>query len=97
MAKYPGEDTSTLRRMAIAIARDSIFGQEALRSGSLRGGGKSNTGSLDKKKMEYIKTVIRTRVPNLSSLEFEGVWDKYRSSISKSCQTLRDSAKHKTK
>ena len=97
MRNYPGEDASTLRRLATALAHDSIFGKDALRSSSLRGGGKSKTGSLDKKKLEYIKTVLRTRVPDLSALEYEGVWDKCRSSISKSCQTLRDSAKKKDK
>ena len=76
MRNYPGEDASTLRRLATALAHDSIFGKDALRSSSLRGGGKSKTGSIDKKKLEYITTALRTRVPDLLALEYEGVWDK---------------------
>jgi len=81
--------------MSCALARRSIFGKDALFCSSLRGGGKNNTASLDKEKLEYIKAVVRTRIPEMSSVAYEAVWDKCKGSISKCCQTMRDSAKKK--
>jgi len=83
--------------MSCALAHQSIFGKDTLFRGNLRGGGKNNTASLDKEKLEYIKAVVRTRIPNMSSVAYKAVWDNCKESISKCCQTMRDSAKKKTK
>ena len=92
MRHYPGESIETLRKMATALAMQSIFGRDALRRSSLRGGGKNNTDSLDKEKLDYIKSAVQSRVPNIPSVAFEAIWDKCRYGIGKRCQTLRDSA-----
>ena len=83
MNEYSGEQVSQLRKLASALACNSIFGKDALRAGSLRGGRQSKTQSLNKVKLNYIKTVIRTRVPNLSPIEFEAIWEKCHTTISK--------------
>ena len=93
MKDYPGNDVFTLRRLATALARDAIFGKKALSKSSLSG--KNNTGCLEKRKLEYIKTIVRSRVPTMSDVAFEALWGKCRSSLSKSCQTLRVAAKKK--
>jgi len=96
MKNYPGESVSALRKLAGALARDAIFGREELRRSSLRGGGKNNTGSLDKEKLQYIKSAVRTRLPtDTSPVLFEAIWDKCRSTISRSCQLLWDSVNKK--
>jgi len=77
------------------LAHQSIFGKDALCNSSVRGGGKSKTPRLDKQKLKYINAVVHTRVPELSTISFEAVWDKCRASISKSYQALRDSNKKK--
>ena len=81
-----GTAVSDLRRLSVALARDAIFGREALSNSDL--GGKKFT-RLEEKKMEYIKTVVKSRVPNMPQVEFELVWGLCRTSISKSCQSLR--------
>ena len=81
-----GTTVSDLRRLSVALARDAIFGREALSNSDL--GGKKFTRS-EEKKMEYIKTVVKSRVPNMPQVEFELVWGLCRTSISKSCQSLR--------
>ena len=96
MKECPGVDMAALRKLAGALARDAIFGKDELRASSLKGGRKSKTKSLcHKEKLDYIKTVIRSRVPKVSPLEFEAIWEKCRATISKMCQYLRDSAKNK--
>ena len=74
MRDNPGGELSTLRRLACALARDAIFGRDALRGRSLRGGVNNKYITLDKEKLNYIKSVIRTRVPEVSALAFEAVW-----------------------
>ena len=101
MRDYSGESLESLRRLAGALARDAIFGQDILRKSSLsgrpqKGETKPTQVPLDEEKMEYIKAVVRSRVPNTSALHFEAVWSKCRNTISKACQTLRNSAKKKT-
>ena len=93
MRDYPGNDVFTLRRLTTALARDAIFGKKALSKSSLSG--KNNTGCLEKRKLEYIKNLVRSRVPTMSDVTFEALWGKCRSSLSKSCQTLRVAAKKK--
>ena len=62
MNDHPGNDVATLRELSIALARDAVFGREELIKNSLSG--RKNTGSLDRKKMDY--TVIHTRCPTMS-------------------------------
>ena len=93
MSDYPGNDVASLRRLTTALAREAIFGRDSLSRSSLSG--KNKTGSLDKQKLDYIKAVVRSRVPTMPAIQFEGIWDKCRSSLSKSCQTLRTTAKKK--
>lgn len=93
MMDYPGTDEASLRRLTTALAREAIFGRDALCRSSLSG--KNNTGTLEKHKLEYIKAVVKSRVPNMPNVTFEGIWSKCRASLSKSCQTLRTSAKKK--
>ena len=90
---YPGSDEASLRRLTTAFACDAIFGRDALCRSSLSG--KNNTGSLEKHKLDYIKAVVKSRVPNMPEVAFEGIWSKCRGSLSKSCQTLRTTAKKK--
>ena len=52
---YPGSDEASLRRLTTALARDAIFGREALCRSSLSG--KNNTGSLEKHKLDYSREV----------------------------------------
>ena len=93
MMDNPGCDVASLRRLTTALAREAIFGKEALRKSSLSG--KNQTGCLEKHKLDYIKAVVKSRVPNMPEVQFEGIWSKCRGSLSKSCQTLRVSAKKK--
>ena len=93
MMDYPGTDEMSLRRLTTALAREAIFGRDALCRSSLSG--KNNTGSLEKHKLDYIKAVVKSRVPNMPEITFEGIWSKCRASLSKSCQTLRTTAKKK--
>ena len=93
MKDYPGNDVFTLRRLATALARDAIFGKKALSKSSLSG--KNNTGCLEKRKLEYIKTLVRSRVPTMSDVALEELWGKCRSSLSKSCQTFHVAGKKK--
>ena len=51
----------TLRLLAVALAQDGIFRREVLAENSLSGC--KGTGVLDQAKLEYIKTLVRTRVP----------------------------------
>ena len=96
MREYPGDSISNLQKLAGALARDAIFGKDALRAGGLRGGGKEKKlETLDKEKMGYIKSVVRTRVPNISSIAYEAIWDKCRTTILKACQLLREKQKKK--
>ena len=57
MKEYPGENLSVLRQLFSALVYDSTFRKESLRRSRLRGGGKNNTGSLDKQKLQHIKIV----------------------------------------
>ena len=93
LREHPGTDMASLRRLTTALAREAVFGEKELQHSSL--GGKNQTGSLDKYKLDYIKNVVKSSVPSMRELEFEFVWSKCHSSFSKSCQTLRTGAKRK--
>ena len=89
----PGTAVANLRNLAVALARDGVFGKQEMAKCSLSG--RKGTASLDEKKMRYIRSVVQSRVPNMADVEFEYLWGLCRASISKSCQTLRNRAKRK--
>ena len=93
MNNNKGTDLTSLRRLTTALAREAIFGRDELIKHSLTG--RCDTLQLDGEKVNYIKTLVRTRVPNKSKVEFEEWWKWCKGSLSKSCQTLRSSAKKK--
>jgi hypothetical protein len=89
MRNYSGTDLFALRKLTTALAREAIFGRKALVKLSLSG--RSDSELPDP---HYIKTLVHSRVPNKSDVDFEETW-KICQSLSKSCQTLRSSAKKK--
>ena len=93
MSKYTGTDTASLRTLTTGLARECIFGRDEMAKKSLSG--RKNTDILDKAKVDYIKALVRSRVPEKSQVEFEHAWTLCRNSLSKSCQTLRNSARKK--
>ena len=93
LADHPGTGIANLRNLAISLAKDAIFGKDEMMRCSLSG--RKNTASLDAKKLQYIKTIIHSRVPRVSDAEFESLWILCRGSISKLCQGLRNKAKKK--
>lgn len=93
MKNNPGRDLASLRKLTTALAKEAIFGWEEMMKKSLTG--HKDTGELDKNKIDYIKTLVHSRVPNKSDSEFEETWKWCRGLLSKSCQTLRNSAKKK--
>ncbi len=94
MHNNSGTDLASLRKLTTALARDAIFGREELSKKTLTG--RNDTEQLDQQKVHYIKTLVRSRVPNKSSVEFEDSWKWCRGSLSKSCQTFRNSTKRKS-
>ena len=85
----PGSDIASLRLLTTALVRGAIFGQEELARCSLSG--RKSTEMLSLK--SNIKTLIKSRVPNKTPVEFEYIRTLRRQSLSKSCQTLRTGAK----
>ena len=81
-----GSDIASLRALTTALAKDAIFGREELIKSSLSG--RKNTGALSLEKL----TLVRSRIPNKTSVEFEYIWTLCRNSL---CQTLRTNAKRK--
>ena len=71
LADNPGSSVANLRNLALCLARHAILGRDEMVKFSLSGW--KNTCSFDEKKMEYIKTVVRSRVPNMSEGEFNGI------------------------
>ena len=91
MNNNPGTSMAALRSLAIALARDAIFGRETMAKCSLSG--RKGTGHLDQNKLDYIKELVHLRVPS-KTVEFEhNIWTLCRLSISKSCQTIRGNYK----
>ena len=64
------------------MAREAIFGRKEITSKSLSG--RYSTGELDRRKMDYIKSLVHSRVPKKSDIEFEAIWKQCRGSLSKS-------------
>ena len=84
MNNIPGKSVASLRILAVALARDAVFGRQTMSRCSLSG--RKGTASLAQHKMDYIKTLLRLRAPGKSDTEFEYIWSICRNSISKSCQ-----------
>ena len=93
MNNNPGSDIASLRLLTTTLARDAIFGREELARCSLSG--RKNTEMLFLEKQDYIKTLVKSRVPNKTPVEFEYIWTLCHQSLSKSYQTLRTGAKRK--
>lgn len=68
----PGSSVANLRNITLSLARDAILGREQMVRCTLSGW--KNTSSLDDKQLEYIKTVARSRIPNMAQNEFECIW-----------------------
>ena len=68
---HPGSDVASLRTLTLALAREAIFGREELTKCSLSGRKNSGTLLLNTEKMDYIKSLVQSRVPNKSQIEFE--------------------------
>ena len=94
MSENSGTDTASLRKLTTALAREAIFGRKEMATMSLSG--RYSTGKLDRAKMNYIKTLVHSRVPKMSNVEFEHVWKLCCGSLSKSCQTLRFNVKKRS-
>ena len=84
MRVIPGTDIASLRRLATAVAREVILGKKELQHSSLSG--KKRTGSLDKSKLDYIKSILKSRVPNMRVLEYYWSWSGQ--SADHHCQSL---------
>ncbi len=96
LREFPTTNTASLRILAVALARDAIIGQEEIATKSLSGRKKPGlNGPLDQEKLEYIKAIVRIRVPRKSPVESEDVWALCRQNLSKSCQSIRNSFKKK--
>jgi len=93
MQYFKSNDTATLRLLTVALARDCIFGRDELMKSSM--GGRHGYDALDPEKLEYIKALTRSLVPNKPKVELECIWGLCRISLGKSCQGLRTSAKKK--
>ena len=93
MNNNSGTDVASLRNLTTALARDAIFGRKEMAKKSLSG--RNETRVLDSEKLNYIKTLVRSRVSEKPRIEFEHTWALCRNSLSISCQTLRNSYKKK--
>ena len=60
MRNNGGTDLVSLRKLTTALAREAIFGREELSKKSLTG--RKETEQLDKEKLDYIKTLVHSRV-----------------------------------
>lgn len=93
MTCFPGKDEKTLRALAVALAKDCIFGADVLVK-STRSGRGDKAQQLDPDKLNYIKHIIAGRIgKQVGDAEFELVWGKCLVSIGKQCQILRNKAK----
>ena len=89
----PGTDMASLRMLAVSLARDAVFGREEWSKTSLSNRKGSELKEADKQKMDYVKTLVFSRVPKMSKVELELLWSQCRISLSKSAQALRTKAK----
>ena len=89
MKDYPGSNVATLQRLTTALACEAIFGKEEMCKSTLSG--RNKTGGLNK--VDYIKAVVKSRVPNMPEVHFEAIWTQCRGSLPKSCQILHTATK----
>ena len=68
----PGNSFAALRILSTALARDAIFGRDEMVRCSLSG--RKGIVSLDTQKLDYIKSVVKSRVPRMPPVEFEYIW-----------------------
>ena len=83
-----GTSSSSLRNLTMNLAKHCIFGKQELARCSLSG--RNGTATLNETKLNYIKALVRCRVPRMSDIEFELTWEHCRGSVSKLCQNLRN-------
>ena len=96
MTRFPGRDEKTLRALAVALARDCVFGTDVMLQSTPSGRGNNQTHQLDPEKLDYmyIKHIISRRMGKQpGNPEFELIWGKCVVSIGKQCQKLRTKAK----
>ena len=84
---------ASLRILAVSLARDAIFGRQEWAKTSLATRKGSELIGADKQKLNYVKTLVFSRVPKKSKVELELLWSLCRVSLSKSAQALRSRAK----
>lgn len=89
----PGKTVAALRSLTTALARDAVFGKEKMARCSLSG--RRGTATFSQAKLNYIKGLVRSRIPDKSDVEFEYIWSLCRSSLSKSCQAIRSNVRKK--
>ena len=88
VAMVPGTDNSSLRKLTIAIARESIFGPKEMDTMTLSG--RNNTIVFDRTKLDYIERIVYNRVSDRKGQgEFELIWSQCLNSLTKACQNLR--------
>ena len=85
--KFPGKNTSSLRELTVALARNVVFGDVVLARSSRSD--RNDSDQLDPQKLAYIKSIIRGRVGLMGDNEFELVWKKCLESLGKMCSKLR--------
>ncbi len=81
----------SLRNLAVALAKDSIFGEDELKMCSLSGRKNSKTKPLKPAKLGYIKQLEFSRIAYaMQEKEFDLLWEKKcLQSIGSKCQALR--------
>ena len=83
MHDHPGNHVAKLRELATALARDAIFDKDKLIRSSLSG--RENTGSSEKKKLDYVHKNSCARRPTMQIL----ILSKYVSSQYQSLAKVR--------
>ena len=96
MTQFPGKDIKTLRNLAVALARDCVFGPQVMQESTRSGRGPAGKKQLDPEKLQYIKNIVAGQAcRNSTDPDFELIWDKCLISIGKQCQILRNKEKKK--
>ena len=67
--EYSESDMATLQKLTTALTREAMFGKEEICRSSLRR--QNNNGGVNRKTSHYIKTVIKSCVPNMPEVHFE--------------------------
>ena len=87
LARVPGKDLRSFRKLAIVLARGCFFGDNVLFESTVSGRG---TSMLEPTQLQIlIKETIQSRVCDMPMQEFELVWAKCLASIGKKCQNMR--------